>query len=83
LVGAGCEFETTKRTVKEQRRAAMRAHLVVFIDFLTTGRTKCNATLVAEAIFEEEWYPTTWTFAAELRWQDQVDFFEIGPGSRF
>jgi hypothetical protein len=61
----------------------MRAHLVVFIDPLATGCTKCNATLVAEAIFEEEWCPTTWAFAAEFRWQDQVDFIKIGPGFRF
>jgi RNase P subunit RPR2 len=68
LVGTRCEFEATERAVKEQRRVAMRAHLVVFINPLATRCTKCNTTLVAEAIFEEEWCTTTWAFAAEFRW---------------
>jgi hypothetical protein len=45
----------------------MRAYLVLFIDPLATGCTKCNATLVAKTIFEEEGYPTTWAFTAEFR----------------
>ena len=74
LIGARCEFETTERAVKEQGCMAVGAYIVVFIDLLATGRTKRGAALTAESIFEEEWRPTIWAFAAEFWWQDQVDF---------
>ena len=65
LIGARCEFKTTEGTVKEQWCVAMRTYFGVFIDFLATGCTKSSATLIAEAIFQEEGCLAIWAFSAE------------------
>ena len=74
LVCASCEFEVTERTVEVQGQVAMWANFIILIDRFATRRTKGSPTLAAKSIFKKELTATCWTFAAECRRQNRIDF---------